>query len=168
MKKLLVLMLVFAMASAASAALTILDNEDGTFGLQSDVDWTSTADDIYFVVITEVADYPTVGAVTAAAPADSFIETGVNAAGAGIVGFPAGWDGMLGWIGTITAGTVVTPGALYMDGFVSNIGNTVYLHPVSGDTWELGAALDSVTLIPEPMTVALLGLGGLFLLRRRK
>lgn len=36
------------------------------------------------------------------------------------------------------------------------------------DTTGEGALVGTLTVIPEPMTIALLGLGGLFLLRRRK
>jgi len=173
MKKLLVLVLVFAMVSTANATLSlkIVDNYAlnpipanlGKFGIESTTAYVAM-EDLYFVVISAVPIYPTGGTVLPAAPAGTFIETSVTAKDALIVGFPAGWDGILGYVGDPSGAPV--PAGLYLDGITSNVGNTVKLYAVTAD-WELSTLQDTVTLVPEPMTLALLGLGGLFLRRRK-
>ena len=173
MKKLLVLVLVFAMVSTANATLSlkIVDNYAlnpipanlGKFGIESTTAYVAM-EDLYFVVISAVPIYPTGGNKLPAAPAGTFIETSVTAKDAGVVGFPIGWDGILGYVGDPMGAPV--PAGLYLDGITSNVGNTVKLYAVTID-WELGSLKDTVTLVPEPMTLALLGLGGLFLRRRK-
>ena len=176
MKKLLVFVLVVAMVSAANAALSlqIVDNYAlnpipanlGKFGIESTTAYALAPDDnLSFVAITAGPIYPTGGTVLPAAPAATSIND--DAVGVGGVPLPVGWDGVWGFIGVVAVGPVTVPAGLYIDGITASAGDTVKLYSVDGFTWELGPVLDTVTLVPEPMTLALLGLGGLFLRRRK-
>ena len=175
MKKLLVLVLVFAMVSTANAVLSlkIVDNYAlnpipanlGKFGIESTTDYTLAPDDnLYFCAITAGPTYPYGGTVLPAAPANTAIHYPSDIAS--IVILPAGWNGMGGEIAVVAVGPVHVDAGTYIDGITSNVGNTVWLHIITPEG-ELGAIVETVTLVPEPMTLALLGLGGLFLRRRK-
>jgi hypothetical protein len=173
MKKLLVLLMVLTVVSAANAALTWVD------ALENDlpsVDLLPAASTTVYVY----SDTPNQSVVNWMGPS--------NTAVAGITGgsvLPAAGNsatfngvnpsGYVGWgrgesktgdpdLAPIVVGTwyevVITAGAGATAGQSATIGSDYY-----------GAAGDDdlliVNIIPEPMTVALLGLGGL-LLRRRK
>jgi hypothetical protein len=94
-----------------------------------------------------------------------------DAVGNGIVP-PAGQNGVWGGI-AVFAGSGVPADTLLYDEIVfhcENIGETVIsLGLVNPDTGEIIEVMDQVVIhqIPEPATIALLGLGGL-LLRRKK
>jgi len=51
--------------------------------------------------------------------------------------------------------------------FIANVGD-VYTIDLYASDWVTILDSGTVTVVPEPMTIALLGLGGLFLLRRRR
>jgi hypothetical protein len=168
MKKLLVLMLVLGMTSVASAALgDITLNAKGDLSGVT-VDGTMAALDtevFYILVVSE-------GTVS---PLDGM---GLGAAAPSMAGYGADSDG---WIGTIpftagyTGGAWVmasAPGEVFKTGEYLNLG-VAYVGQAWVEAWYFdegsGATgfINSV-LLPEPMTLALLGLGGLFMLRRRK
>lgn len=170
MKKLLVFVLVFAMVSAANAALSlkIVDNLDGTFGIKSITSYELAPDDnLYFCAISNnAANYPHGGTVQPGAPAATEVlwPTDVGS----VATLPAGWNGMGGFIGVVAVGSVHVDAGLYIDDITASAGDTIELYWVNGDDGSLGAQpYDVVTLVPEPMTLALLGLGGLFLRRRK-
>ena len=60
----------------------------------------------------------------------------------------------------VTLSGTLEDGSLFSFGLDSSFDN-------SGDFFDLGATL-TVTLVPEPGSLALLGLGGLTMLRRRR
>lgn len=72
---------------------------------------------------------------------------------------PTDWAAPLTIAIRYTSGTAVDPGAAF-DGWIDDV--RIY------DTAENLASIQSFSGVPEPTTVALMGLGGLFLLRRRR
>ncbi len=182
MKKLLILMLVLGVTSLANGAMTlqisvggVLDPVDSEiFLLVSETimldihspDGYNGTEDCYWALVADV-DYGTItgGVPTGAAPAES-AWFGDNAQASGLCLPPE--DGSWGFIGDVS-GVPVGPG-VYID--------EILFHCVGpGDAIvNLYSTLDGITMVledtviihqPEPMTIALLGLGGL-LLRRRK
>lgn len=165
MKKLLVLALVCGIASLATAGLatkgvgmSIVDNGDGTFGIFSDTGFAA-GQDIYFAAVSDGVK-PVGGALVVAYPDFAIWD---NAIGDGYI--PVANDGVWGFVGD--TGGAARAGGLWFDGIASAIGSTIYLYEVDGNSWALGNLMDTVTLVPEPATMALLGLGAL-VLRRRK
>ncbi len=184
MRKLLVLVLVFVMASWANAAVVSFSAEDG---LPGDT-----------IGITVSSDEQVVGVMLALITDNGF----------GGIANPGAWDALFknadaGYNGAafdygqgdlVAANGVVDPG-VYATGilytysydipsdaaFGSTIAFTVGDIPGVGylsfiEYMAEGVATEmsltgmefAATVIPEPMTIALLGLGSLFLLRRRK
>jgi len=174
MKKFLVLMLVLGLASAASAT-TI--NLSLTVGGSSSVSYTSG--NTYQVDLKADQDLKAIGEI------DFIVETSSNtsALGAWING-PAGGlndpgtltgnDILNAWYGANdlrTAGTVLYSFnvTVYANGTAS-IDNLSYIfdpaYVMPPTNYDIGT-LSGVSFVPEPMTIALLGLGGLFLRRRK-
>jgi hypothetical protein len=160
MKKLLILVLVLGMTSAAGAALSLVPEnltlsgtgDTGTIQVVSDVDggygcWIELVD-------LTVADYD-------GSPAFTWYDIQPD--------WPQ-YDPH--WYGEITVSSLdpanpILAGAhinVYLIGVAEGV-TTLNLYDSTGMV-----LLDSstITVLPEPMTIALLGLGGLYLLRRRK
>ena len=184
MKKLLALVLVFAMASWASAGLLTVVG-DGTAG-------TIDVDPGQIVTITIVGtgwglagpadslSVLTIGAITGEGTASdpalhaelsnlpsvgTLVNDGVimisNIQGGTVMGDMDGIpNGSAAYTFTLDVGTVV--GAYMIDLTGATVAGAFSPAPLP---LEIGAL--EVNVVPEPMTIALLGLGGLFLRRRR-
>jgi hypothetical protein len=170
MKKLLVLLLVFGLASAANAAIVSLSVDgvnpsDGT----EDIDVASPT--IVLSVLDDTDTHVWLMEVTVL-KADATLGTPTPTVKAGGMASWNDWSDATWWIYELsTAGsppdTPLAGQQWYMnltslkglgETFTVNIGE--YGMPVAHSI--------EFTMVPEPMTVALLGLGGLLLLRRRK
>ncbi len=182
MKKLLILMLVLGISSLANGTMTlqisvggVLDPIDSEITLMPsetiflDIhspDGYNGTEDCYWGLVADIGYGVITGGVpTAAAPAES-AWFGNDAATMGFGSPPE--DGSWGFIGD-SGGIPVGPG-VYID--------EILFHCVGpGDAViKLYSSLDAMTFVledtviihqPEPMTIALLGLGGLFLRRRK-
>ena len=166
MKKLLVLILVLVMTSAASATLTLVQqdltgadltvNIGGPGGLLDGI----LTGDMYVVISSDgmLSGY----ALTASAPdASGFFS---DTATIGGLGAPAGFTGEAWALAALQSTYPVSDAVMTVVG--ENIGDTVAIGWF--DESMNAGIIETIVLVPEPMTIALLGLGSLLMLRRRK
>ena len=158
-------MLVLGMASAANATVVSWSVDDVTITIGDSAVVQLTADD----------DQPYAAKWVGASPSTfAVIDSIVALAAAGdapVIKDPAttAWPGW--W--TIEAldfepPSSIAAGAQYTV-TITGLAEGTYL--IDSDSYELEGGINDVltiNVVPEPMTIALLGLGGLFLLRRRK
>lgn len=184
MKKLLILMLVLAMTSMASALLQLsvngdMDPTDSEYNvtpsdhLTLDI-WTTTAisagsGEGYYALACTTADGTISGGAAQIIQSDLTLTIADDAVGNGYVPLQSGDNGVYGSI--FSTGGTIPANAVIFDEIDFHCESTtdvlVYLIEVTA-MWELGQVYDSVLIHqPEPMTIALLGLGGLFLRRRK-
>jgi hypothetical protein len=192
MKKLLALLLVLGLASMANAALVIKAYEsDGTtpYGTDARGDGRTLEESDYLTLKLEAIDGDTgdyggfalvadtstgtISGGTCVIPPAPDASMHLGSASSNAVGMPSGWDGIVGTVGAYTAQPPY-PDGVYFDEILFHCeGNgqcTVGLYDIS-TTWDIQDGLfDSIKInqVPEPMTLSLLGLGGLALLRRRR
>jgi hypothetical protein len=186
MKKLLVLALVLSMATMASAALTLkinvsgaVANQDGSYTVQPSDNITigittpagvlTDDDEGDFVMVSDIA----LGAIAGGAVENSNTWWANTLADDAVTfGAPVP-DGMNGVAGSVALfGYTIPAASLLFSGInfhCEGIGDTtiqIWQHDWSTPV----TLLDSVVIhqIPEPITMTLLGLGGLFLRRRSK
>lgn len=182
MKKVLALVLVLALATAANAGMLlhisvngnpdpqdseylVLPSETAMLDIHANPGFGGIIEDMKFYVLVVDPANATIsgGVVLPAAPKDSFVLD--DAIGNGF--WPGPENGVCGFIGDWDLG-VKDPG-VYVDEIIFHCESIVdalvqlWTSP-DGSQWTME---DSVLIHqPEPMTIALLGLGGLFLRRR--
>ena len=165
MRKILVLFLVLGLASAANAMLIKVDEQEGD---SFEVDIKST--------ITVVSEDPSswLGYIIIEEGGAGSLENAVILDAAGDSGTAATYT-EAGW-GTgyeLTASmspTGVPPiaaGSQFSFDYVGAVGDTATISLFVDPEYTTPVASVNLTVVPEPMTVALLGLGALFLRRRR-
>jgi hypothetical protein len=189
MKKMLVLMLVFGLASTASAMtlqISVFNPTTGEYNpdpvdseitlepsqeLLLDIHNPGVQDeDLYVALVVEPAAGSITGGVVHVPPAgDSTSWFGPGARGNGFPGLQGNEDGPWGSIAFVqVAGTA----GIYVDDllFHCEAPGEAVVRLLSTVDFGTARVHDTLTIhqIPEPMTIALLGLGGLALLRRRK
>jgi hypothetical protein len=173
----LVVVALLAIAPFASAAMigNVLEiNVNGTpvssiapgtytLSLTNNAEIASGSNEGYFLLVTDVANLIDASAATVLNE-DLFIMD--DAAGLGQA-VPPGTNGPIGGVFDFNAaypiGTILF-GAISL---TASVPGSVQVWAVDDDGVTIGQMMDSVTITPEPATLALLGLGGL-LLRKRK
>ena len=175
MKKLLILMLVLGLASSANAALTLVSSAGNSLNVGDFTNigiWNDTAAAgqglITFVAIDASGPGKWTGVETfqpaSLGPGGTSAYYGVQAPGDTGLAYTADlWYSDAAVSSTDPYGI----GVLVEYGFNCTGLGDVTINLLADD---LATVLDTLTIaqIPEPMTIALLGLGSLFLLRRRK
>jgi hypothetical protein len=169
MKKLLVLALVLSVVGLANASLVVFDKNAtaasfnaaagtvsviGVVGGDTNVGIISDA-----AVVTQLTS-----ALGAAMPTDA---SGYffNASDLSIVAPTIANDGAIWAIGTYLASGVypTVQGGTILTANVGKACNKIFVFECDGD----GNLLQGTTIVPEPMTMVLLGLGGLFLRKKK-
>jgi hypothetical protein len=171
MKKLLVVMMVLGLVGSAQAALqislngaaagdetTIKVSDNVVIGVMSDTDLAWGGFIEYIPRDSQAAEW--VGTMTINSIA------GKDATAAHPEGYATTWQLSAAALpGNLPA---VAPGEQFTIGFhCLAVGDVVIT--LWGDAWDGAAAIDTLTIhqVPEPITIGLLGLGGLFLRRRK-
>ena len=163
MRKILVLILVFGLASAANAMLIKVDDQVGdSFEVDVKTTITVVSEDssswLGYIIVEEGG----AGAIENAAKLDAAGDLGVASAYA-----EAGWGaGYTLTVASTSVPTNVVAGPQFDVSYTAGLGTaqiSLFLDP----EYEIPAASVAVEVVPEPMTVLLLGLGGLFLRRRK-
>ena len=169
MKKLLVLILVLGLCSTANALLTDLDiYEDGSdpgatitvvTGATTSVEMYSgnTNSGIAYLGFEDNSMYSL---------ANAQMTTNAGDEAAGWLYYPASYGYNVYWLTVASfAGNPVSGVQFIVDFTAGSVTGTVDVYLMNEALTTLDTA--TINIVPEPMTIALLGLGGLFLRRRR-
>ena len=166
MRKILVLILVFGLASAANAMLIKVDGQEGN-SFEVDVQTTIT------VVNEDSSSW--LGYIIVEEGGAGALENAAKLDAAGDMGYASAYEDEPDWgIGfelsaSMSPGGIpaVAAGSQFSFDYVGSVGDTARISLFVDPEFGVPAALVDVTVVPEPMTILLLGLGGLFLRRRR-
>ena len=172
MKKLMILMLVLGMATAANAALSLSVtasdpiNGNYTFDILGGP-YNAFQGDTWAVLTDQ-------GSITGGTPVVitnliNTIDPGTAESNPSVLN-PTGTTGLWGntlwtdFVGSMPGGTTV-----YTSFSVTGVANlgTVWLYSGLVADQTIGSVQGSFAVVPEPMTMALLGLGGLFIRRKK-
>jgi hypothetical protein len=168
MKKLLALLLVVGMASAADAAVVGLSVDGAT--VSDGTEDISPGETITLYVVSDTANYPWLMEVSVLV-SDATLGAPIFSTGAGTMAGYVDYSDSIMWVYELS--TAGAPGSI-MAGLQWSMDLTAIPPPAPGwFTVNLGpygeAPVSSIEFfVPEPVTIALLGLGGLLVLRRRK
>lgn len=162
MKKLLVLILVLGMASAANAVLIEIDSTEVEQKATITVVSEDTSNWLGYIIVEEGGAGLLSNAVVL--PAAGNKASAIEYAEAG---WGAGYE--LTVASTAVPTDVVAGPHFTMDYITAgaNIGDIAKILLYVDPDFEVPVASVDVTVVPEPMTILLLGLGGLFLRRRQ-
>ena len=165
MRKLLVLILVLGLASAANAMLITVDDQEGE---SFEVDLTTT-----ITVVSEDAS-SWLGYIIVEEGGAGSLENVVVLDAAGDLGAAeayteAGWG--TGYQLSASMGPTGDPpiaaGSQFSLDYVGEVGDTATISLFLDPEYTTPVASVNLTVVPEPMTVLLLSIGALFLRRRR-
>jgi len=165
MKKLMALILVFALPSAANAVLIQVDGQVGeTFDVQENAIISVVSEDALNWLGYLIVEDGGLGALS-------------NPVGTDLAGDPAlagatayteaGWGDGYEITVAASASFPVGAGTQFNFDFTGIRGDTARISLFVDPEFNVPVASVSVNIIPEPTTILLLGLGGLFLRRRR-
>jgi hypothetical protein len=165
MRKLLVLILVLGLASAANAMLITVDEQEGD---SFEVDIKST-----ITVVSEDAS-SWLGYIIIEEGGAGSLENAVKLDAAGDIGAfsaytEAGWGTGFELTASMSPAGVpaLAAGSQFSFDYLGSIGDTATISLFLDPEFTTPVASVNVTVVPEPMTVLLLSLGALFLRRRR-
>ncbi|MHC4155894.1 MAG: PEP-CTERM sorting domain-containing protein [Planctomycetota bacterium] len=186
MKRVISVLLIGCLASSANAIVLEIsfqgqtDLADSEIWVEPSVEYeldiyghgqNPTGDDVYWALVVDTTTASISGGTVLIPPAGSMSSWfGNNAASAGIPGLMANEDGP--W-GSFAVAPAETAGAgIYANGFIfhpESVMADAVVRLLTTPDFGTATVQDTLTIhIPEPMTVALLGLGGLLALRRRR
>ena len=167
MRRVVVLCVLMALAPAAFGNLVVTAAPGGALTISAGVNITN-AMPTTFALVTETAKGSFSGLTVLNPPFDGSLYVGgmdPDAVGNGVGGIATGLDGVFGNILVDTATPIAAGTALFKLNY-TGAPAMISLYLVDNDTFEVGASAVSEVFVPEPMTMALLGLGGLFIRKR--
>lgn len=188
MKKLLVLMLMLGLATSANAIVLQISVGGDPAPVDSQI-WLeqsqelvldihaaghsgTSADDVYWAIVVDSADAHITGGMVIKPPAPSMSSVlGGTARANYFPGLLGNEDGPWGSIASAPGETA--PAGIYYNDLIFHCdkaeGDAV-IRLLTTQYFDQATIQDTLIIhqVPEPMTVALLGMGGLFLLRRRR